>query len=162
MANPPVLYSANTWLAYQISKRYYGNVHWVWCSPHFDARSVLPRDATPPSSTPGDIYRELREATSRGDRHNAKIAANKTGLLNGVVRKREAEIITEQQAQELVSAIGAAEIIDFRPLMYVIPVTAEVAKLLTEAPIGARAHPLSLEYIIESLPGEFFDIIEPF
>lgn len=137
-------------------------MHWVWCSPHFDAKSVLHRDAAPPSSTPGDIYRELREATSRGDRHNAKIAANKTGLLNGVVHKRNAGIITEQQAQEIVSAIGAAEIIDFRPLMYVIPVTDEVSRILSEAPIGSRAHPLSVEYIIESLPGELFDIIEPF
>lgn len=161
MANPPVLYSANTWLAYQISKRFYGNIHWVWCSPHFDARSVLPRDSGPPSSTPGDIYRELREATSRGDRHNARIAANKVGLLKGVVCKREAGVISEEQAKEIVSAIGATEIIDFRPLMYVIPMTAEVAAILTEAPIGARAHPLSIEYIIENLPSEFFDIIEP-
>lgn len=161
MANPPVLYSANTWLAYQISKRFYGNNHWVWCSPHFDTKSVLARDAGPPSSTPGDIYTELRQATSRGDRHNERIAANKAGLLKGVVCKRDAGVIGEGQAKEIVSAIGAAQIIDFRPLMYVIPMTVEVAAILTEAPIGARAHPLSIEYIIECLPSEFFDIIEP-
>jgi hypothetical protein len=163
MPSPTVLYSANTWLAYHISKNYYHNIHWVWCSAYFDSRSVLGRDYTnPPSSTPGDVYKELREATSRADRHSAKIAANRIGLLKGATYKRSTGVINDQQLSEITSIIEAAEIIEFRPLMYVIPVTDEVAKIMKEAPILERAHPLSVEYIIEELSRHLFDIIEPY
>jgi hypothetical protein len=122
----------------------------------------LERNAPPPSSTPGDIYRELREATSRGDKHNSKVAANKAGLLKGAVQKHKLGLIDDEQAQQIVSCVEASELIDFRPLLYVIPVTVEVSALLSEVPIQERAHPLSVEYLIENLPGDFFDIIEPY
>jgi hypothetical protein len=122
----------------------------------------LDRNAPPPSSTPGDIYRELREATSRGDRHNSKIAANKAGLLKSVVYKHKAGVVNEEQAKDIVSVVEASELVDFRPLLYVIPVSQEVSELLKEVPIMERAHPLSIEYLAEKLPGKFFDIIEPY
>jgi hypothetical protein len=155
MSTPIVLYSTNTWLANKISKKYYSDEHWVWCSPYFDAGS------NPPSSTPGEIYRDLRQATSRGDRHNLKILANKAGVYKGAVFKRKARIIDKEQARDIVSVIDAVETVDFRPLLYVIPVTDEVLLLMKEVPIRDRAHPLSTEYIIERLPRRLFDIIEP-
>ena len=162
MSNLTILYSANTWLAYTISKKFYRDEHWVWCSPHFDAGSISRRDYTnPPSSTPGAIYEELRNATSRGDQHNSKIAANKVGLLKGIIAKKNAGVINEQQAKEIESIIDMAQLIDFRPLMYVIPAKNEVLSRLTEVPVRDRAHPLSIEYVIENLPREWFDIIEP-
>jgi hypothetical protein len=160
MPSPIILYSANTWLAYHISEKFYLNEHWVWCAPNYDSRS---RDSTnPPSSTPGEIYKELREATSRGDRHNTKIASNKVGLLKGATYKRAAGIINDEQLQEINSIIGFAQIIDFRPRMYIIPVTDQVRSIMGEVSIGHRAHPLSVEFIIEKLPRDWFDYIEPY
>src|SRR5262245_16335140 len=39
-AHPPVLYSTNTWLAFAIAQKYYASRHYVWCTPHFDPRSM--------------------------------------------------------------------------------------------------------------------------
>jgi len=117
-----VLYSASSWLAYKISEEYYGGQHYVWCTPHFDPSSVPSIDYTvPPSSSPIEIYRNLREDVKRGDRHSAKIAANKAGLLRGMERKRAAGEITDEQASEIASILDAAEPRDFRPLIFVIP-----------------------------------------
>src|SRR5882724_6147875 len=155
MSTPSLWYSVKTWLANVVSKNYYRDEHWVWCSPHFGS------GVNPPSSTPGDIYRDLREATSRGDRHNSKIIANKAGILRGAVHKRDAGMIGEDGLGDINSMIETAETIDFRPLLYVIPAGAEVLALMKEVPVRDRAHPLSSEYIIEVLPKRLFDIIEP-
>jgi hypothetical protein len=55
--------------------------------------------------------------------------------------------------------VDAADIQQFKPLIYVIPYTA-VAAIAVEVPVSNRAHPLSVEYVIERLPGGWFDIIE--
>lgn len=55
--------------------------------------------------------------------------------------------------------MDAADIQQFKPLIYVIPYTA-VAAIAVEVPVSNRAHPLSVEYVIERLPGGLFDIIE--
>jgi len=155
MVTPIILYSANTWLANKISEKYYGDIHWVWCSPYFGPGS------NPPSSTPSEIYRDLRQATSHGDRHNSKIIANKTGVLKGAIFKRVSNIISDERLTDINSIIESAETIDFRPLLYVIPVCEELIPMMKEAPIRERAHPLSTEYVIEALPRRLFDIIEP-
>ncbi len=43
MSAPLILYSTNTWLAYKIAERFYGDMHYVWCAPFFDSES-LPRN----------------------------------------------------------------------------------------------------------------------
>jgi len=83
---PLILYSVNTYLAYAINERYYDRVHYVWCSEVFDARShnAFGRYANiPPTSNPRDIYRNLYEEVKRGDRHSAKIEANRQGIKQG-------------------------------------------------------------------------------
>jgi hypothetical protein len=44
-------------------------------------------------------------------------------------------------------------------LLYIIP-AGPVAGLVREVPVVERAHPLSVEYIIEALPKKYFDAIE--
>jgi hypothetical protein len=39
MADPLILYSVNSWLAYIINERYYGGEHFVWCAPVFDVEA---------------------------------------------------------------------------------------------------------------------------
>jgi hypothetical protein len=81
------------------------------------------------------------------------------GILKGATVKRQAGIISAEQERDIVSIVEIAETKEFRPLIYIIPFTA-VSSILIEVPIKERAHPLSIEYVIESLPRDHFDIIE--
>lgn len=157
---PVVLYSTNTWLAFNIAEKFFGGEHYVWCTPYFDAEAADPRRYTvAPTSSPKDIYLNLYKEATRGDRHSSKIEDVRVGLLKGAALKREAHIITEEQEKDIASIVSSAERNDFRPLLYIIPF-AEVATKIKKVPITERAHPLSNEYIIESLPNSLFDAIE--
>lgn len=160
MSAPLILYSTNTWLAYMIAERFYGDMHHVWCAPFFDSDSIPSfQNANPPSSSPSKICRELFEAVSSGDRHSAKVKENKGGILQGIKEKRDAGIITRHDEKEVKKIVDLAEISDFRPLVYVIPYSL-VARMVEEVSVEKRAHPLSVEYVIKKLPRKFFDIIE--
>lgn len=159
-ANHLLLYSTNTWLAYKISKEYYGDFHYVWCSPYFSARSVPAYDYTnPPSSSPSEIYDVLFADTKRGDLHSARIEANRIGLLHGANKKAAAGIIDGKKKREIYSIVKQAETLNFRPLLYIIP-SALVLDMAKEVPVNKRAHPFSVEFIIENLPRSHFDIVE--
>ena len=119
---PIVLYSANNWLSYAITERYYQGEHYVWCAPVFDARSRYAKDwHVPPTSSPFEIFKGLSEEVRRGDRHSAKIAQNKIGIIRGASFKRGAGKIAEAQEKEISAIVDTAETADFRPLLYVIP-----------------------------------------
>jgi hypothetical protein len=159
-SNPLVLYSANTWLAYAIAEQYYGGIHYVWCTPHFDSNAVAPQDyAVPPSSSPSEILLGLSEEVKRGDRHSAKIQANRSGILRGAHNHRNAGNITEAQAAEIASILDQAQVSDYRPLLYVIPYTS-VKRLVRALDPAEKAHPLSQEYVIDRLPRAAFDVID--
>ena len=122
MADPLLLYSTNTWLAYVIAERYYGGEHYVWCAPVFDPRKQSSVDMVlPPTSSPCEIYRGLYEETKRGDRHSGKITENRGGILRGAAIKKNCRTITADEEREITEIIESAEIYDFRPLLYVIP-----------------------------------------
>lgn len=160
---PILLYSANTYLAFRIGQFYYGDNHYVWCSEVFDARvreQYGQYADIPPTSNPYEIYGNLFDAVHRGDRHSPKIAENKTGILNGAARKLSLGVISKEQYDEIGAVIEAAELREFRPLMYVIPYNRKVAKLVQPVPVSRRAHPLSREFLMEALPRAYFDIIE--
>jgi hypothetical protein len=155
-----VLYSTNTWLAHKVSKEYYDDFHFVWCSPYFSARSVSGYEYTnPPSSSPGEIYDRLFADVAAGDRHSAKIQANRDGIIEGAKKKAVEGRITRKQLREIRKIVKDAEMSNFRPLLYIIPFV-QVINLIKDPPIDARANPLSKEYIIERLPRSHFDIIE--
>ncbi len=159
---PLVLYSVNTYLAFMINERYYEGKHYTWCSEVFDARANGQRGryaSIPPTSNPYEIYHNLYEEVRRGDRHSAKIEANRNGILRGADTKLQAGIINESQFNEIREVVKSVEISDFRPILYVIPYS-NVAGDVREATVEERAHPLSLELIIESLNRSHFDPIE--
>lgn len=160
MPDPILLYSTNTWLSYKIAGKYYRDVHYVWCTFPFDSKSLPAVDVvTPPTSNPYEIYHSLLGEVRQGDEHSSKIEANKVGILKGATYKKKAGIINDQQEKDIASIVDRAKFRDFRPVLYVIPFHL-VANILTEVPISQRAAPLSVEYIIEQLPREFFDMIE--
>jgi hypothetical protein len=160
MADPLILYSTNTWLAYAISQRYYGRLHHAWCAPVFDYQSEFSREVVlSATSNPLTLYRDLRDETRTGDRHSAKVQENKMGILRGATLKRAAGLITESQEREIVAIVEKAETRDFRPLLYVIPF-ASVSRVVAEVPVENRAHPLAQEYLIDQLSRDCFDVVE--
>jgi hypothetical protein len=159
VAKKNILYSVNTWLAYNIARMFYGDEHYVWCSPVFDSRCRPGLHAVPPpTSCPGDIYHSLLEEVRRRDLHSAKISENRLGILKGAAVKQSTGIITEDELNEITAVVATAQAADFMPLLYVIPYNG-IAHLLREVPVSQRAHPLSEEFVIEALPGELFDVI---
>jgi hypothetical protein len=154
-----LLHSTNTWLAFKIAEKYYGNEHWVWCTPYFDSQAASGPGIIPPTSCPSDIYHQLWREVKAGDRHSTKVEQNKLGLLQGAAAKRKAKIITPEQEEEVAGIVKAAQLPDFKPLLFIIPV-AGVTDRVREVPIADKAHPLSAEYIIPNLPRRCFDIIE--
>lgn len=160
MGEQLLLYSTNTWLAYVIAERFYNHEHYVWCTPHFDSRSLPTIDATtPPTSNPCEIYHNLVAEVRKGDKHSAKIKENKVGILKGATFKKRAGVINDQQEKDIAAIVDIAETWDFRPLLYIIPFDL-VKGLIKDVPVSERAHPLSIEYVIEQLPRQYFDIIE--
>lgn len=160
--DPLILYSTNTWLAYSIAQRYYDEIHYIWCTPFCKHNSAPSYDGTtPPTSSALEIYMNLHEETKRGDRHSPKIAQNKSGILIGADINKNKGIITADQESEIISIVDQSELRDFRPLLFIIPFN-RVSDLVKEVAVGERAHPLSVEYKIECLPRELFDVVEIF
>jgi len=73
--------------------------------------------SVPPSSSPIEIYRGLRNDVVKGDRDSAKVAANKAGILRGVEAKRAAGSISEENAAEIASIVDASDISGFPTLV---------------------------------------------
>ena len=63
----PFLYSVGTELAYKIAKRYYNNIHYVWCTTEFNSLKQ------PPTSNPATICKRYLEQITTGDRHTKEI-----------------------------------------------------------------------------------------
>lgn len=160
MNSKQVFYSCCTWLSYQINRLYYNNVHYIWCAPYFDPQSRLnPDNNVPPTSSPKEIYWNLKKEVESGDRHSAKVAQNRIGIQKGADHKLRSGIITNEQHTEITEMIAAAELHHFRPVLYIIPAE-PIQKIIHPVPIKDRAHILSEEYIIEQLPRALFDAVE--
>lgn len=160
MEKPLLLYSTNTWLAYAIAERFYAGMHWVWCSTFFRQDAGISSASMPPSAIPGEIYNRLFEDVSNGDKHSAWIEKNRVGLIKGAASKRSKGVITGRTEKTIISIVQVAEIRDFKPLLYIIPFASKIARLAKEVPVDQRAHPMSVEYRIESLPRSMFDAVE--
>jgi hypothetical protein len=160
MKEPLLLYSTASRLAYQIAQRYYEDVHYAWCSPIFDGRAASRfGPGVPPTSSPCEIYWNLYEEVRRGDRHSPRLSSTRTGIVHGARTKRKAGIIDEETLTDIITSVELAPSWEFRPLMFLMPYS-KVKKMITKVPVVERAHPLSLECLITSLPGRLFDVIE--
>jgi hypothetical protein len=159
MKEPLVLYSANTWLAYAVAERFYGGVHYAWCSPVYDGSKAASHVNIPPTSSPAEIYRALRDEAGRGERHSAMVKNNREGILRGARVMRAAGRISAAQWDEVEQTVNLSHPSEFRPVLYVIPYE-RVRGSVVEVPVPERAHPLSVEYRVEALPRDSFDMLE--
>jgi hypothetical protein len=159
MKRPLLLYSTNTLLGYAIAERFYGGVHYAWCSPVFDGRTAAMHINIPPTSSPSGIYRQLWEETSRGELHSSAIPRVQNGVRNGANAKLTAGVISAPQHREILELIEGAAVREYRPVLYVIPFD-RVEALVEDVPVAERAHPLSVEFKVRELPRDHFDLIE--
>jgi hypothetical protein len=158
---PPLLYSTNVFLKLLIQEQFRGDVHYAWCSESFDS-TTRPRyslsSLVAPSSNPADIYRELKEAVQRSDRHCYKIAEQKLSLKKLAVDWEAAGEISTGDKDEIVYRVDNASFDAWRPLIYIIP-RALVQPRIQAVPAAGRAS-LGPEYIIADLQRSEFDVIE--
>lgn len=159
MDEPLILYSTQTWLAYAIAERFYGGVHYAWCSPVYDGTTAARHVNIPPSSSPADLYRELSAEARRGERHSELFRRNTKGVIAGAGEKLKEGAITRDQHDEITTMATNAHPHEFRPVLYVIPYD-RVRDLAREVALALRAHPFSVEFRIAELPRNHFDAIE--
>lgn len=148
----PLLYSVGTHLAYKIAKKYYNNVHYVWCTTVFNS----PKQ--PPTSDPSRICSRYLEQIITGDRHTKEIANNIAGILRGAKAKLNSGIINKKEYNEIRSIVAAAEYEAFYPVLYIIK-SEKVAGRCIEVVKADRASDEAVEYKIENLEGNEFEAI---
>ncbi len=148
----PILYSIGTHLAYKIAKRYYRNVHYVWCTTEFNS----PKQ--PPTSNPSNICKRYLEQITTGDRHTREIENNITGILKGARAKLDSGIINEKEYNEIRSIVSVAEYEAFFPMLYIIR-SNDVKNKCKEVSIENKASDNAIEYKIEDLRENEFEAI---
>ena len=155
-------YSTNTYLSHHISKTFYNETFYVWCSPVFDPDkldALDPRKKIPGSSSPAKIYRDLKSDVEKGDAHSAKIESNKLGLKKGVAEALIKGVIDTEDVARINEMIDVAYIADFCPLLYIIP--AHLVRVrIKKISVKEMAHPLGEEYILSDLKSNEFEIIQ--
>lgn len=156
--NYPVLYSTMTTLAYNINKIYYGDKHYMWCTPYFGSDFEAPHFTVPPSSSPLEIYSMLKKEVDGSDLHNTKIDYNRRGVRKGASVMLKLGRITQEAHDEIVAITKLAKDQQFKPLLCVIP-RLEAVPYYQKVNVKDRANPLSHEYILSDLPRSAFDII---
>jgi hypothetical protein len=154
----PILYSAMTKIAYSINVKYYGNLHYMWCTPYFGKDYNSPHFTVPPSSSPMEIYRTLENEVNGGDLHGHKIDLNRMGIRKGADQMLTANRITPDEHAEIHTISTLSPLSAFQPLLCVIP-RLEALKYYKKVPIADMANPLSYEYIVADLPQSAFDLI---
>ncbi|HET7230692.1 MAG TPA: hypothetical protein VFJ16_11860 [Longimicrobium sp.] len=159
MTRPLLLYSTNTLLGYAIAERFYRGVHYAWCSPVFDGKATAVHINIPPTSSPSGIYRQLWEETTRGEMHSSTIPRIRDGIKGGAEAKLAAGVINAAEREEILKMIQHASVREYRPVLYVIPYD-RVETLVSDVPVHERAHPLSVEFKVQALPRDCFDLIE--
>jgi hypothetical protein len=157
-ATHPVLYSTMTTLAYNINVRYYGGLHYMWCTPYFGSDYHSPHFTVPPSSSPLEIYQTFCREIDGADLHGAKIKLNRLGVRKGAGMMLNRGKITQEVHDEIVLISKAALAQQFRPLLCVIP-RIEAIPYHKTVDIKKKANPLSHEYIVADLPQSAFDVI---
>lgn len=150
--NNPFLYSVGTQLAYKIAKRYYKNIHYVWCTTEFNSSKQ------PPTSNPATICKRYLEQITTGDRHTKEIENNIAGILKGAKAKLNSGVISKKKYNEIRSIVSAAEYEAFFPILYIVE-SKKIKDRYVEVVVEERASDDAVEYKIEDLKENEFEII---
>jgi hypothetical protein len=159
----PILYSTQPWFAAEIATKYRGGVHFAWVSECFDISSAPAGSAAAliaPTSSPRRIYRDLQEACTAEDSHNAAIVRYKKTFQRLAREWLGDGSLTKDQGDEIIASVRAPSWRIWRPVLYVIPSDPVVAAgRLISVPRRDRAA-YGPELQINDLRRHEFDIIE--
>lgn len=156
MAEPLVLYSTTTQLAYHVAQQFYAQTHYAWCAPARSPDTFAVQN--PPSSDPIGLYWRYKRDIDRGDEHSDLIARQRLGIVRGAGAKAASGVIGADAHDHIEGIAQRAPLSDFRPLLLVMPYDV-VRGLVRSADIDDRARVSSSEYIIEALPRAAFDVL---
>lgn len=148
----PLLYSVGTQLAYKIAKRYYNDVHYVWCTTEFNSQKQ------PPTSNPATICKRYLEQITTGDRHTKEIDNNIAGILRGAKAKLDSGVISAKTYNEIRAIVSVAEYEAFFPILYIVQ-SKKVKKKCKVVIDNSKASDTSIEYKIENLKDDEFETI---
>lgn len=147
-----LLYSTCTELAYKVNKRYYNDIHFVWCTDSFDAA------LQPGTSNPRTMCTRYLDQIIKNDKHAVEIYNNKAGILKGAKEKLAQGIINDEQYKEISYRVAYADMTEFYPVIYLIDKKAVKSKLEVVDKKDA-ASDSSVEYIIRELKNTEFEVI---
>lgn len=156
------LYSTNPWIKFHIQKEYFGDVHYVWCSPCFNSESAPTYSIEymiPGTSNPAQIFRDLNAFVATPDNHHPFVQGQKNRIVKRVRSCLKEGEITEQASTEILALLNSGSPQLWRPFVYVIPRTKIVESRIHPVAPKKRAS-LGPEFIIEDLRGNEFDIVE--
>lgn len=159
----PILYSTNSFMAFDICCRYLGGKHYVWCSEVFDPTtqaSTAAGSMIGPTSSPAAIARALFAETQYQDRHSGHIKRYQKKFRRLAPIWAARNLITVAQSQEIRDLVGQNSFLIWRPFVYIIPrAPLDAADRLITVPIKDRATH-GPEYQIHDLDTQEFDIME--
>jgi hypothetical protein len=147
-----------TYLAYNINLQYYGGLHYTWCTPYFGSDYSSPVFTVPPSSSPLQIYYDLKREVDGGDLHATLVRVKRVGIRHGADAMLARGKITEEARDEIHVICEMAVLEHFRPILCIIP-SAGAVSYLKKVPVRSKANPLSQEYIVADVPTSSFDVI---
>lgn len=147
-----------TTVAYNINMKYYGGLHYMWCTPYFGSNYKSPHFTVPPSSSPLEIYNTLNAEIDASDLHGTKIGLNRMGIRKGADAMLSRGKIDKDQHEEILTISDLAQPQQFRPILCVIS-RLEAVPFYQRVDVKSRANPLSHEYIVADLPQTAFDVI---
>ena len=86
-----LIFSTGSMLSYIINERYYGGIHYVWCSPKFDCHT------NPPSSNPRLIMQNYLTDIKQMDKHSSIISQNRYGMKKGAEEMCSTGVISDNE-----------------------------------------------------------------
>ena len=147
-----LLYSTVTEMAYNIGRRYYGDVHFVWCTDSFDSQ------LQPGTSNPRKLCNDYIDQIRTKDRHAIYIENNKKGILRGAQAKLAQGIIDTREYDEIVRKIDVSDFEEYYPVIFLINKRAVKNRIQIVSPDDA-ASDHSVEYKIVDLKSQEFERI---
>jgi hypothetical protein len=154
----PILYSTMTFLAYNVNLQFYGGLHYTWCTPYFGSDVSSPVFTVPPSSSPLQIYYDLKREVDGGDLHGTIINVKRLGIRRGADAMLRRGKINPSQRDDIRTICQKATPEHFRPILCILP-KSEMLPFVQSVPVKSRANPLSQEYIVADVPTDAFDVI---
>ena len=145
-------------VAFNVNMKYYGGLHYMWCTPYFGSDFESPHFTVPPSSSPLEIYNTIKKEIEGADLHDSKIKLNRMGIRKGADAMLKTGNITAEAHSEILAISKLAPMQQFKPLLCIIS-RLEAVPYYQKVDIRSKANPLSHEYIVANLPQSAFDVI---